>query len=198
MWRRGGVTGGWMCLACLPLGHPLPVVAIKMTTVTTGLAPHKKKMLSNGLLLNGLHTLAIQSFVSGLVLFGLSILAESSILLVIQLNQLSFDTPQTYGPAILIAVLLQSISGALLLWTVGEAPALFWSIYIATGSNGDGFGQMLHVLTKLTASASFGGVQWGELLAGKYLDVSNGHIQSFLSQTKEVCNKGEHHLQLFM
>ncbi len=91
----------------------------------------QKKMLLNSLLLDGLHTLAIQSFVSGLVLLGPSILAETSILLVIQLNQLCFDTPQTCGPAILIAVLLQSISGPLLLWTVGEAPTLYWSIYIA-------------------------------------------------------------------
>ncbi len=53
-------------------------------------------------------------------------------------------------------------------------------------------------LTKLTASASFGGIQQGELLAGKYLDASDGHIESFLTQTKEVCNKGKYHLQLFM
>jgi hypothetical protein len=139
----------------------------------------------NGFLFNGLHMLAIQSFISGLVLLGPSILAETSILSVIQLNQLSFDTSQTGGPAILIPVLLQSISGALSPWTVKEAP---------TGSNGNSFVQMLRILTKLTASASFGGIQRGELLAEKYLDMSNGHIESFLSQIKKVCNNGKHYL----
>ncbi len=122
--------------------------------------------------------------------------AETSILSVIQLNQLCFDIAQTCGPAILIAVLLQSISGALLPWTVEEAPALFWSIYIATGSDGDGFGQMLRASTKITASASFGGIPRGSCLQESI--ASNGHIKSFLSQTKEVCNKGKRHLQLFM
>ncbi len=158
----------------------------------------QKKMPSNVLLLDGLQTLAIQSFLLGLVLLGPRILAETSILSVIQLIQFSIVTPQTCGLAILIAVLLQSISGALPPWTAEEAPALFRSIYIATGSNGNGFGQMLRVLTKLTASASFGGVRRGELLTGKYLDARDGHIESFLSQTKEVCNKGKHYLQLFM
>jgi hypothetical protein len=60
----------------------------------------------NGLLLNGLPTLAIQSSISGLVLLGPSILAETSILLVIKLNQFSFDTSQSFGPAILIVVFL--------------------------------------------------------------------------------------------
>jgi hypothetical protein len=151
-----------------------------------------------GLSLDGPHTLAMQSFISGSVLLGPSILAGTSILSVIQLNQLSFGTPQICGPAVLIAALLRSVSGALPPWTVEDAPALFRSIYIAMGSDGDGFVQMLRVSTKLTASASFGGIRPGELLAGKYLNASDSHIESFLSQTKDVCNKGEHHLQLIM
>lgn len=148
--------------------------------------------IQNGLSLDGPHTLAIQSFISESVLLGPSILAETSILSAIQLNRLSFGTHQMCGPAILTAALLRSISGALPPWIVEEAPALFRSIYIATGSDGDGFVQILRVSTKLTASASFGGVRPGELLAGKYLDASNSHIESFLSQTREVCNQGKY------
>jgi hypothetical protein len=152
--------GGPMCLECSCLQHPLPVAAIK-TTTKPDWRHIKQKMSSNGLLLNGLHMPAIQSFISRLVLLGPSILAGISIPSFIQLNLLSFDTPHTCGLAILIAVLLQSFSRALPPWTVKEAPTVFRSIYIATGSNGNGFGQMLCISTKLTASASYGGASNG-------------------------------------
>jgi hypothetical protein len=109
---------------------------------------------------------------------------------IIQLDQSTSFVGTACVPAILVAALLRSISGALPPWTVEEAPALFRSIYVATGSDVDGFVRILRASTMLSASASFGGVRPGELLAGKYLDASGSHIESFLSQTKEVCNKG--------
>ena len=135
-----------------------------------------------GCSLDGPHTLAIQSFISE------SILLDASIVSIIQLNQLN-DTNVVSGSAILIAALLRSFSGALPPWTVEEAPELFHSLYIATGSDA-GFAQTLRLSAKLTASTSFGGVRSGELLAGKYLDASDSHIESFVSQSKEVCIKG--------
>jgi hypothetical protein len=96
---------------------------------------------------------------------------DSSILLIIPLDQLN-DTNFVSGSAILIAALLRSFSGALLPWTVEEAPELIQSFYIATGSDADAFAQILRVSAKLKASTSFGGVWSGELLGGKYLDVS--------------------------
>ena len=135
-----------------------------------------------GCSLDGPHTLAIQSFISE------SILLDASIVSIIQLNQLN-DTNFVSGSAILIAALLRSFSGALPPWTVEEAPELFHSLYIATGSDA-GFAQTLRLSAKLTASTSFGGVRSGELLAGKYLDASDSHIESFVSQSKEVCIKG--------
>lgn len=135
-----------------------------------------------GCSLDGPHTLAIQSFISA------SILLDASIVSIIQLNQLN-DTNFVSGSAILIAALLRSFSGALPPWTVEEAPELFHSLYIATGSDA-GFAQTLRLSAKLTASTSFGGVRSGELLAGKYLDASDSHIESFVSQSKEVCIKG--------
>ena len=142
-----------------------------------------------GCSLDGPHTLAIQSFISESVLLGPSILLDASIVSIIQLNQLN-DTNFVSGSAILIAALLRSFSGALPPWTVEEAPELFQSLYIATGSSDAGFAQTLRVSAKLTASTSFGGVRSGELLAGKYLDASDSHIESFVSQSKEVCIKG--------
>ncbi len=143
-----------------------------------------------GLSLDGPHTLAILSYISESVLLGPSILAETSILSIIQLSQSNFGSRPVCGPAILMAALLRSISGALPPWIVEEAPALFRSIFIAMEGDIEVFVQNLRASTKLTASASFGGIRSGELLAGKYLDASDSHIESLLSQTKEVCNKG--------
>jgi hypothetical protein len=168
-------------------GESLSLVMALIFLKDLGTKKDPSTPIQNGLSLDGPQTLAIQSFVSELVLLGPSILAGTSILSVIQVNQLSFGTHQMCGPAILIAALLRSISGALPPWIVEEAPALFRSIYIATGSDGDSFVQILRVSTKLTASASFGGVRPGELLAGKYLNASDSHIKTFLSQTREVC-----------
>lgn len=142
-----------------------------------------------GCSLDGPHTLAMKSFISESVLLGPIILNDASILSIVHLNQLN-DTQYVSGTAILIAALLRSFSGALPPWTVEEAPELIKSLYIATGSDADGFAQILRVSAKLTASSSFGGVRSGELLAGKYLDASDSHIESFVSQSKEVCIKG--------
>ena len=175
-------------------GESLSVVMALVLLKDLGTKKDPARPIQIGLSLDGPHTLAIQSFVSESVILGPSIIAETIILSVIQLNRSSFVAPQICGPAILIAALLRSISGALPPWTVEEAPALFRSMYIATGSDGDVFVQILRVSTQLTASASFGGVRPGELLAGKYLDASDSHIESFLSHTKEVCNKGNNSL----
>ena len=59
----------------------------------------------------------------------------------------------------------------------------FWTVLFSAG---------LAFSVAFTASASFGGVRPGELLAGKYLDASDSHIESFLSQTREVCNQGKY------
>ena len=180
------------------IGESLSLAIALIFLKDLGTKKEPVRLIQIGLSLDGPHTLAIQSYISESVLLGPSILAETSILSIIQLNQSSFGPPTVCGPAILIAALLRSISGALPPWTVEEAPVLFRSIFIATGNDIDGFVQILRVSTKLTAAASFGGVRSGELLAGKYLDASDSHIESLLSQTKEVCNKGKHRMHLFV
>lgn len=171
-------------------GESLSVVMALVLLKDLGTKKDPARPIQIGLSLDGPHTLAMQSFVSESVLLGPSILAETSIMSIIQLDQSTSFVGTACVPAILVAALLRSISGALPPWTVEEAPALFRSIYVATGSDVDGFVRILRASTMLSASASFGGVRPGELLAGKYLDASGSHIESFLSQTKEVCNKG--------
>jgi hypothetical protein len=147
------------------------------------------KLIQLGLSLDGPHTLAIQSFISESVLLGPSILADASLLSVMKLYQFN-EAHSVCGPSILIASLLRSISGALPPWIVEEAPALFQAIYIATGSDADNFVRVLRVSAKLKASAPVGGVRSGELLAGRFLDASDSRIESFVSQSKEVCING--------
>ena len=171
-------------------GESLSLVMALVFLKDLGTKKDPARPIQIGLSLDGPHTLAMQSFVSESVLLGPSILAETSILSIIQLDQSTSFVGTACVPAILVAALLRSISGALPPWTVEEAPALFRSIYVATGSDVDGFVRILRASTMVSASASFGGIRPGELLAGKYLDASGSHIESFLSQTKEVCNKG--------
>lgn len=147
-------------------------------------------LVQKGMSLDGAHTLAIETFLTESLILGPSILSAGgkSILSSISLND-ALDQ-SILGPAILLAAFLRSVSGALPPWIVEEIPYLFQSMYIAMGSNVDEFIQVLRVSTKLKATVSFGGVRSGELLAGRYLDARESHVEGFLSQTKDVCIKG--------
>ena len=144
-----------------------------------------------GMSLDGPHTLTMESFVSESLLLGPSILSKGckDLISVIQVDGSSLDQSRLC-PSILVAALLRAVSGALPPWCVEDAPELFQSIYLTIGSNIDAFIQVLRISTQLKASVSFGGIRAGELLAGRYLDVSETHIKSFISQSKEVCSKG--------
>jgi len=83
-----------------------------------------------------------------------------------------------------------SNEGALPPWSVEEVPTLIRSMYLALSSDCNKLIQTLSVSTKVTASTPILSLSSGELLAGRYLDVSHHHIESFLHQTKEVCTKG--------
>lgn len=149
--------------------------------------------IQKGMSLDGPHTRAIlECFVSESIRLGPSIVSAggASILSSVQVDD-DFGQQNNMGLAILISALYRSVSGAVPPWAVEESPTLFKSIYVAMGSNCDAFIQILHVSTKLKASVSFGGIRAGELLGGRYLDVSDRHIESFLTKSKEVCNKGD-------
>ena len=152
-----------------------------------------------GMSLDGPHTLTMESFVTESLLLGPSILLKgcTDILSVIQIDDNSLDQSRLC-PSILVAALLRAVSGALPPWCVEDAPELFESIYLAIGSNMDAFVQVLSVSTQLKASVSFGGIRAGELLAGRYLDVSDTHIKSFISQSKEVCSKGVYNFLFYL
>merc|ERR1712194_45297 len=143
-----------------------------------------------GMSLDGPHTLAFLKFASDCMLLGPSIVsaAGKSILSGIQVN----DTfgQSDIGAAILAASLLRAVSGALPPWAVEEIPTLMRSMYVAFGSDCDRLIQILSVSTKVTASVPFWAIDSGELLAGRYLDVSHHHVESFLRQSKMVCTKG--------
>lgn len=170
-------------------GESLALLMALIFLKDLGTKKDPRRSIQLGVSFDGPHTLAIQSFISDSVLLAPSILSDSSVLLIIPLDQLN-DTHFISGSAILIAALLRSFSGALPPWTVEEAPELIQSLYIATGSDANAFAQILRVSARLKASTSFGGVRSGELLGGKYLDASDSHIESFVSQSKEVCIKG--------
>ncbi|KAL7540269.1 hypothetical protein ACHAXR_009992 [Thalassiosira sp. AJA248-18] len=151
--------------------------------------------IQKGMSLDGPHTLAVFSFVSEAMLLGPTILSAGgkTILSAIQVNN-SFGQDcldqSNIGAVILTSSLLRAVSGALPPWAVEETPTLFRSLYVALGSDCDRFIQVLSASTKVKASAPFGGVQAGELLAGRYLDVSDRHIESFLVKSRE-CTKGD-------
>ena len=144
--------------------------------------------IQKGMSLDGPHTLAIFSFISEAML-GPSIFAAggASILSAIQVTQ----TFGQDGAVILISSILRGVSGAIPPWAVEETPLLFKAIYTAMDNDCDTFIHALGASTKVKAAVPFGGVRSNELLAGRYLDVSDTHIQSFLSQSKKVCSTNE-------
>jgi len=143
-----------------------------------------------GMSLDGPHTLAMNGFTSECMIAGPRILTKMgrSIVSIVQVNHI-FDQ-SNIGVIILAASLLRAVSGALPPWSVEDTPTLAQSMYLAMHSDPDAFIEIFSAATKVTASANFGAIKSGELLAGRYLDVSNKHIESFLHQSKEVCIKG--------
>jgi len=148
--------------------------------------------IQRGLSLDAAHTLAMTSFISETLLLGSSILSTGQgISSVIQLKDMFGQSSSILTAAILVSSLLRAVSGALPPWSVEETPELFESIFTSIcGSNPDSFVELLSLACKLRSSTTFGGVREGELLAGRYLDVSDSHITSFITQSKEVCSKG--------
>jgi len=148
--------------------------------------------IQKGLSLDAAHTLAMTSFISESLLLGSSILsAGQGSSSVIQLQDTFGQSRDISNAAILVSSLLRAVSGALPPWSVEETPELFESIFTSIcGSNAESFVELLSLACKLRSSTTFGGVREGELLAGRYLDVSDSHITSFITQSKEVCSKG--------
>jgi len=148
--------------------------------------------IQTGLSLDAAHTLAMTSFISESLQLGSSILsAGQGISSVIQLTDTFGQSSDILTAAILVASLLRAVSGALPPWSVEETPELFESIFTSIcGSSADSFVELLSLACKLRTATTFGGVREGELLAGRYLDVSDSHISSFITQSKEVCSKG--------
>ena len=140
-----------------------------------------------GMSLDGPHSLALQRFLTESLLLGPSILSAGGSNILSTVHVTDIIGKNILGPAILMAAFLRSVSGALPPWIVEDIPDVFQSMYTALGNDTDHFIQILRVSTKLKASASFGGVRSGELLAGRYLDARDSHIDGFLSQTKDVC-----------
>jgi len=145
--------------------------------------------IQQGMSLDGPQTLAIMSFISSALLLGPNILLAGGRKAMSAIQVQSTDQ-NNIGAVILTASLLRGVAGALPPWAVEETPDLFKSFYLAMGSNCDILIQIMSASTKVKAVAPFGGIREGELLAGRYLDVSDSHIKAFLSQSKEVCIKG--------
>ena len=171
------------------LGESLSVATLIIYLKDLGTKKVPAPAIQKGMSLDGPQTLAIESFVSASLLLGPNILlaAGQSIKSVIQVDNATSE--DNFG-LILIAGLLRGVSGAQPPWAVEETPTLFQSIYVALGNDCDQFVQTLSASTKVTASLPFGGVRAGELLAGRFLNVSNRHIESLLSKSKELCIKG--------
>lgn len=141
-----------------------------------------------GMSLDGPHSLAMETFLVKSLLLGPSILSAGGASL--SAIHVTDDVDKNiFGPAILAAAFLRSVSGAMPPWIVEDIHEVFQSMFIALGSNVDNFIQILRVSTMLKASMSVGGIRTGELLAGRYLDARDSHIEGFLSQTREVCVK---------
>ena len=172
------------------LGESLSIAIALIFLKDMGTKDASARAIQRGMSLDGPQTLAMLGFASECMLLGPSILVAGgrSILSVIQVNDAVGQS--NIGVTILAASLLRAVSGALPPWAVEETPTLIQSMYVAMGSDCDKLIQILSAATKVAASAPFGAINSGELLAGRYLDVSNVHIESFLRQSKEVCVKG--------
>ena len=151
--------------------------------------------IQKGMSLDGPQTLALMEFTSEAMLLGSNILsaAAKSTLAHIQLYATGENTSaDALGAAIIAAGLLRAASGALPPWAVELTPTLLRSMYIALGSNCDALIHILNISTTLQTAISFGGVNAGQKLAGRYFEKMNPTtMESFLSKSREACVKGK-------
>lgn len=138
--------------------------------------------IQRGMSLDGPQTLAMTEFMVDAL--SPSTLAATARSFAAHFKLESSAHNENLGASIISAGLLRAASGALPPWAVELTPAIFKSLYVALGSNSDVFIEIVSVSTKLESS--------GEVLAGRYFGtVSSSHIKSFLSKTREACNKGK-------
>lgn len=139
--------------------------------------------VQRGMSLDGPQTLAMTDFMAEAISLGPSILAATSRSFATHFNLENVTQNEETGGIIVAAGLLRAASGALPPWAVELTPIIFKSLYVALGSSCDALIHILANSTKIDIS--------GDFLAGRYFEsVSSVHIDSFLSKTREACNKG--------
>ncbi|KAL3798961.1 hypothetical protein HJC23_005100 [Cyclotella cryptica] len=140
--------------------------------------------VQNGMSLDGPQTLAMMDFMSEAILLGSGILAATARSFTTHFKLVQLIPSEELGATIIAAGLLRAASGALPPWAVELTPLLIRSMFTALGNNCDTFIQTLKNSTKIECS--------GHILAGRYFEhVSSVHIDSFLSKTRDACNRGE-------
>ncbi len=134
--------------------------------------------------LDGPQTLAMMDFMAEAILLGPCILAATSRSFTTHFQLQHTIQSEELGAAIIAAGLLRAASGALPPWAVELTPLLIRSLFTALGNDCDTFIQTLKNSTKIECS--------GNILAGRYFEhVSSVHIDSFLSKTRDACNRGK-------
>jgi hypothetical protein len=139
--------------------------------------------VQSGMSLDGPQTLAMMEFMTSAILFGPGGLAATARSFTTHFQLEHLIQSEELGATIIAAGLLRAASGALPPWAVELTPPLIRSLFIALGNNCDIFIQILKNSTKIKCS--------GNILAGRYFEhVSSVHIDSFLSKTRDACNRG--------
>lgn len=140
--------------------------------------------VQRGMSLDGPQTLAMTDFMAEAIGLGCNILAATSRSFAIHFNLEHAAQNAEAGATIIAAGLLRAASGALPPWAVELTPIIFKSLYAALGSSCNALIHILANCIKIEIS--------GDFLAGRYFEgVSDVHIESFLTKTRDACNKGE-------
>lgn len=141
-----------------------------------------------GMSLDGPHTLALCDFLTHFFHLGLPYLKALSTQLEQAVTVMRCQPGLPTGMVILVATLFRAIQGAMPPWAVESVPALYAALFVALGQDVTLYVGILGAAMRVRAISRYGGVEEGQLLAGRHFEGVSEHFhETFLVQVRDCC-----------
>lgn len=141
-----------------------------------------------GMSLDGPQGLVIMDFLVNFFSLGMSMIQVGARELISLVPVNIENNADEAGIGIIGAALFRGSQGGLPPWAVESVPSVYSSLFKALGKNVDNFGHMFEISMniRLLHNKSFGSVEGGSLLSGRFFEKMNGKAKlSFINQAKE-------------
>lgn len=164
------------------------VAAISLLLYTSLEKTQEKRANDPGMNLDGPQGLVMMDFFVAFFDLGVSMIQAGARELTSVVPVNIGNDPDETGLAIIGAALFRGSQGGLPPWAVESVPSVYSSLFKALNKNVDTFGHMFQISMniRLLSNKSFGSVEGGSLLSGKFFEKMNDKAKlSFIDKAKE-------------